>query len=75
MPGISTELMHLYLAPYGPGDRTGAGGGVAGEHENITIVEMKLFDLAAMADRGELVDLKTLALVQTLRLRRPDLFV
>jgi nudix-type nucleoside diphosphatase (YffH/AdpP family) len=75
MPGISTEFMHLYLAPYGPGDRTGAGGGVAGEHENITIVEMKLSDLAAMAERGDLLDLKTLALVQTLRLRRPGLFV
>ena len=75
MPGISTEFMHLYLARYGPRDRTGAGGGVAGEHENITIVEMTLSDLSMMAERGELVDLKTLALVQTLRLRRPDLFV
>jgi len=74
MPGISTEFMHLYLAPYRPGDRTGAGGGVAGEHENITVAEMALSDLARMADRGELVDLKTLTLVQTLRLRRPDLF-
>jgi nudix-type nucleoside diphosphatase (YffH/AdpP family) len=74
MPGISTERMHLFLAPYGPGDRTGAGGGAAGEHENITISEMTLAALAAMADRGELTDLKTLALVQSLRLRRPDLF-
>jgi nudix-type nucleoside diphosphatase (YffH/AdpP family) len=74
MPGISTEFMHLYLAPYRPGDRTGAGGGVAGEHENITVAEMALSDLARMADGGELVDLKTLTLVQSLRLRRPDLF-
>jgi len=66
--------MHLYLAPYGPGDRTGGGGGVAGEHENITVTEMELSDLAAFADRGGLSDLKTFALVQTLRLRRPDLF-
>ena len=73
-PGVSTELMHLFLAPYGAADRTGEGGGVAGEHENITIAEMKLSDLAALADRGELVDLKTLTLVQTLRLRRPELF-
>jgi nudix-type nucleoside diphosphatase (YffH/AdpP family) len=74
MPGISTERMHLFLAPYGPGDRTGAGGGAAGEHENITVSEMTLAALAAMADRGELTDLKTFALVQSLRLRRPDLF-
>jgi len=74
MPGISTEYMHLYLAPYAPGDRTGKGGGVADENEHITVVEMGLSELAAMADRGGLADLKTLALVQTLRLRRPDLF-
>jgi nudix-type nucleoside diphosphatase (YffH/AdpP family) len=73
-PGVSTEMMHLYLAPYGGADRTGEGGGVAGENENITLCEMPLIDLAAMADEGRLSDLKTLALVQTLRLRRPELF-
>jgi hypothetical protein len=74
MPGISTEYMHLYLAPYGPGDRTGAGGGVEDENEHITVVEMDLSELAVMADKGRLSDLKTLALVQTLRLRHPHLF-
>ena len=74
MPGISTEHMHLYLAPFRAGDRTGEGGGVAGEHENITVCEVDLADLARMVDDGRLKDLKTLALVQTLRLRRPDLF-
>jgi nudix-type nucleoside diphosphatase (YffH/AdpP family) len=74
MPGVSTEQMHLFLAPFAAGDRTGEGGGVAGEHENITVCEVTLADLAAMADDARLKDLKTLALVQTLRLRRPDLF-
>jgi nudix-type nucleoside diphosphatase (YffH/AdpP family) len=74
MPGVSTERMHLYLAEYGAGDRVGDGGGLADEHERITVVELALAELAAMADDGRLSDLKTLALVQTLRLRRPDLF-
>ena len=74
MPGISTEQVHLFLGRYGPSDRVGAGGGLAGEHENVTVVEMGLGTLAAMADAGRLTDLKTLVLVQTLRLRRPDLF-
>jgi nudix-type nucleoside diphosphatase (YffH/AdpP family) len=74
MPGISTERMHLYLAPYSLPDRIEAGGGIAEEHENITVCEIRLAELAAMADDGRLTDLKTLALVQTLRLRRPDLF-
>lgn len=74
MPGISTERMDLFLAAYAPEDRTGAGGGLAAEHENITVAEVSLGDLAALADRGALTDMKTLVLVQTLRLRRPELF-
>jgi hypothetical protein len=35
---------------------------------------MPLGELAAMADAGTLNDMKTLALVQTLRLRKPELF-
>jgi hypothetical protein len=72
--GISTERMHLFLAPYGEGDRVAAGGGVATENEAIEVVELPLADLARRADEGGLDDLKTLLLVQTLRLRRPDLF-
>lgn len=74
MCGVSTERMHLFLAPYGAGDRTAAGGGLAEEHENITVVEVPLSDLRDLADRNALDDMKTLTLVQTLRLRRPDLF-
>lgn len=74
MPGISTECIHLFLATYGDADKVGAGGGLAAEAENITVVEMPLDLLAAMADRGELRDAKTLVLVQALHLRRPELF-
>jgi nudix-type nucleoside diphosphatase (YffH/AdpP family) len=74
MPGISTELMDLYLAPYSEADRVGLGGGVEDEHEGITVIELPLAELAAMADAGQIMDMKTLAVVQTLRLRRPELF-
>ena len=73
-PGVSTERMTLFLARYAAADRTGAGGGLADENENITVVEQPLRDLAERADAGALADLKTLLLVQTLRMRRPDLF-
>jgi nudix-type nucleoside diphosphatase (YffH/AdpP family) len=73
MPGVSTERIHLFLAPYAAADRVGAGGGVAEEHENITVVELPLADLFAMAEKGELADMKTLVLVQALRLRHPEL--
>jgi nudix-type nucleoside diphosphatase (YffH/AdpP family) len=74
MPGVSTEYMYMYLAPYDTSARTGEGGGLADENENITVVEMELAELARMADEGRLSDLKTLVLVQALRLRRPNLF-
>ena len=73
-PGISTEFMHLFLAEYAEADRVAAGGGLASEHEDVRVVELPLRELAAHADRGEIIDLKTFALIQTLRLRRPDLF-
>ncbi|MDB5414865.1 MAG: uncharacterized protein JWR10_3200 [Rubritepida sp.] len=74
MPALSTERVSLYLAPYSQADRITDGGGLAEEHEEITVREMPLAELAAMADAGELTDLKLLVLVQTLRLRRPELF-
>jgi nudix-type nucleoside diphosphatase (YffH/AdpP family) len=73
-PGFLTERIALFLAPYRAGDRVAAGGGLAAEHEEIEIVEMPLAELASLADQGALTDMKTLALAQTLRVRRPDLF-
>lgn len=72
--GISTEQIHLYLAVYNQADREAKGGGAEGEHENIRVVEMPLSELAGMADRGELTDLKTLTLSLALRARHPELF-
>jgi len=74
MPGISSERMALFLGVYAAADRIAAGGGIATEHEEIEVIELPLSDLVTMADNGTLADLKTFALVQTLRLRRPELF-
>ena len=74
-PGISTERMSLYLAAYGGADRVSPGGGAEGEHENITVLEVPLADLGAQLDAAQVGDMKLLALLQALRLRRPELFV
>ncbi|MCJ2053713.1 NUDIX domain-containing protein [Methylobacterium sp. J-070] len=71
---LTTEKLHLYLAPYRRADRAADGGGAEGEHENIRVVEMALADLAGMAERAEIADLKTLTLVLALRVRHPELF-
>lgn len=73
-PGVSTERVSLYLAAYSPADRVGEGGGAEGEHENIVIREVPLVELWARAEGTDAVDLKTFALLQALRLRRPELF-
>ena len=74
-PGVSEEQVSLYLAPYGRKDLVQAGGGLAAEHEDIQVVERSLKEIARDADRGRLADMKLLVLIQTLRLRRPDLFL
>lgn len=53
MLGISSERMTLYLAAYGLADRIAEGGGVATEHENISVVEIGLGDLAKLMDGYE----------------------
>jgi nudix-type nucleoside diphosphatase (YffH/AdpP family) len=73
-PGVSTERIALFLAPYGGADRVAAGGGLAEEHENIRVTETPLADLWAMVEAGAVRDLKTLALALALKVRRPELF-
>lgn len=73
-PGVSSESVALYLAPYGLSDRIEAGGGAEGEDEQIEVLELPLRELARQADAGKVRDLKTLAMIMTLRVRRPDLF-
>ena len=74
MPGISTERMSLFLGRYAEGDRTGQGGGLDEEHENITVEEMPLGALVALADAGQLTDMRTLTMLLRLRLLHPELF-
>jgi nudix-type nucleoside diphosphatase (YffH/AdpP family) len=73
-PGISTEKIDLYLAPYAAGDRVSAGGGLASEDENITVVEMPIAEFWATAERLEIADMKTLTLALALRWKHPGLF-
>ena len=56
-------------------DRAREGLGGVDEDEDTTAVELELNELARLADSGKLVDIKTLVLLQTLRLRRPELFL
>lgn len=72
-PGSSTERSWLFLAAYSEADKVADGGG-SDPHEDVEVLELPLQELAAAADRGELKDLKALALVLGLMRRHPELF-
>lgn len=74
MPGVSSERIDLFLAEYAEGDRTGAGGGVEDENENITVEEVPLGLLWTWVEQRKIEDLKSLALILALKVRRPGLF-
>lgn len=62
-PGSLTEKLHFFAAEFSDGDRVGAGGGHAGEGEDIEIVETTLDEAIAMIGRGEIIDAKTILLL------------
>jgi hypothetical protein len=62
--GAVTERLHFFVAEYEPCDRIGDGGGLHDEGEDIEVFELP-FDVAmAMMARGEIVDAKTIMLLQ-----------
>jgi nudix-type nucleoside diphosphatase (YffH/AdpP family) len=73
-PGITTERLHLFLAPYTQTDRVGEGGGVADEHEEIEVLEIGFDELADLLHSNAIADMKTQTLVQALQLRHSEHF-
>ena len=69
-PGTTAEKLHFFTAEYDPGGRSGAGGGVREEGEDIELLELPLEEAWAMVGRGEIVDAKTVLLLQHLMLTR-----
>ncbi|QGQ18818.1 NUDIX domain-containing protein [Cellulomonas sp. JZ18] len=70
-PGSVTERLHFWAAPYTPARRTGAGGGVAEEGEDVEVVELPFARALAMTLTGEIADAKTILLLQWAALHGP----
>ena len=67
-PGSVTERLVLYIARYSPTDRVSDGGGHASEGEDIEVLEMSLDQAMTMIAAGEIIDGKTIMLLQHAKL-------
>ncbi|MDZ7280029.1 NUDIX domain-containing protein [Pantoea eucrina] len=67
-PGSVTEKLYFFLAEYADEDRHSAGGGLKEEGEDIEVLEWPLSRAMAAIRSGEIVDAKTIMLLQHLAL-------
>lgn len=67
-PGAITERIHLFVGTYS--GRAGKGGGLHDEGEDIEVLEMSLEEAFAMIANGEIVDAKTIVLLQWAQLQQ-----
>jgi nudix-type nucleoside diphosphatase (YffH/AdpP family) len=63
-PGSVTERVAFFAAPYSPHERVSDGGGLVSDGEDIEVLELALDEALAMVERGEIVDAKTIMLLQ-----------
>ena len=68
-PGSVTERIHFFIGEYQPGDRVSDGGGLEDEGEDIEVLELGFEEALGMVDSAEIVDGKTIMLLQYLELR------
>ncbi|KQR79018.1 GDP-mannose pyrophosphatase [Burkholderia sp. Leaf177] len=69
-PGSVTEKLHFFIAEYDASSRVGHGGGVEAEGEDLEVMEWPLDDALDAVRRGEIVDAKTIMLLQFVALNR-----
>jgi nudix-type nucleoside diphosphatase (YffH/AdpP family) len=67
-PGAVTEKLYLFIAEYEPDMKVGDGGGLEGEGEDIERLELPFAAAMEMVRTGEIVDAKTIMLLQHLAL-------
>lgn len=72
-PGSVTEVIHFFHASIDLSDRINEGGGLADEHEDIEVLELPLDKAVTMIADGEIIDAKTIMLLQWAVLNRAAL--
>jgi nudix-type nucleoside diphosphatase (YffH/AdpP family) len=69
-PGSVSEQVSFFAAPYTASDRVSRGGGILSEGEDIEVLELEFERAWQMVDDGEIVDGKTIMLLQWAVLNR-----
>jgi nudix-type nucleoside diphosphatase (YffH/AdpP family) len=69
-PGCLQECIYGFIAAYTPEAQLDSGGGAADEGEDIEVLELSLDEAFAMIAKGEIIDAKTIALLQHLKLQQ-----
>ncbi|MBZ7105093.1 NUDIX domain-containing protein [Klebsiella michiganensis] len=72
-PGSVTEKLYFFIAEYSADDRRSDGGGLATEGEDIEVLEWPLEKALQAIREGEIVDAKTIMLLQHLALNASTL--
>jgi GDP-mannose pyrophosphatase NudK len=63
-PGSVTETIHFFVGEYTADMKTGEGGGLDDEQENIEVLELRFDQAYEMIASGEIKDAKTIMLLQ-----------
>ena len=72
-PGSVTEKLHFFVAPYEPDERRSSSGGLVADGEDIEdieVIELRLEEALRLIARGEIVDGKTIMLLQYAQIHR-----
>lgn len=68
-PGSVTEKLYFFVGEYDATTRVSEGGGLEAEGEDLEVLEMSIDDALAAVYSGEIVDAKTIMLLQYIALR------
>jgi len=68
-PGSVTEILHFFIAEYDAEMKINEGGGLESEQENIEVLEIDFQKAIEMIEKGEIMDAKTIMLIQYLQLK------
>jgi len=67
-PGSVTEILYFFIAEYSDAMKVSEGGGLEHEQENIQVLELNFNDAYNMIASGEIMDGKTIMLLQYAKL-------